>query len=392
MPWNEPGGGNRDPWSGGGGRGSDQGPPDLDEVLRKLSGRFGGLFGGRGGGDSSGGKGGSIGLLAVVVIALVVWFLFGFYIIQEGERGVVLRFGDFQDETMPGLHWHLPWPIETMERVDVDQVRSSQHRATMLTQDENIVDIEISVQYRVKSAEDYLFNVRLPDAPNQMTGTLYQVLESAVREVVGKSKMDFILGEGRAEVAVATRTLMQEILDDYKTGLDLSSVNLQQAQPPEAVQGAFADAIKAREDEVRFRNEAEAYSNSVIPEARGQAARVEEESNAYRERVIASAEGEAARFTQLLAEYQKAPKVTRDRLYLDTMESLLSNSSKIMMDVEGGNNLLYLPLDKLVDQSRFPGASSSGSGSYDGRSSGASSSSSGNSNDPRRSLRTREVR
>ena len=392
MPWNEPGGGNRDPWSGGG-RGGDQGPPDLDELLRKLSGKFGGLFGGgRGAGSSGGGRGGSIGLLTVLVIILIAWGLSGIYIISEGERGVVLRFGKFQSVQGPGPHWHIPYPIESMERVDVDQVRSSQHRATMLTQDENIIDIEISVQYRVKDPREYLFDVRLPDAPNQMTGTLYQTLESAVREVVGKSKMDFILGEGRAEVAQATRALMQETLDGYKTGLEVTTVNLQQAQPPEAVQGAFADAIKAREDEVRFRNQAEAYSNSVIPEARGQAARLGEEATAYRDQVVAIAQGEASRFTQLLTEYEKAPRVTRERLYIETVQEVLANSSKVMVDVKDSNNLLYLPLDRILQQSGgnagsgFAGSVGAGSLSLEPNSSAAGA-------DARsRNTRTREVR
>jgi membrane protease subunit HflK len=353
MPWNEPGGNNKDPWSGG--RGGDKGPPDLDELLKKLTGKFGGVFGGGGGdgGSTGGGRGSSIGLAAIIVVVLLAWGASGFYIISEGERGVVLRLGQFQAVTAPGLHWHIPYPIETMERVDVDQVRSSQHRATMLTQDENIIDIDISVQYRVKDAQNYLFEVRTPDVPNQQVGTLYQVMES---EVVGKSSMDFILSEGRAEVAQATRTLTQEILDAYKTGLEVVTVNLQQAQPPEPVQGSFEDAIKAREDEVRFRNEAEAYANSVIPEARGQAARLEEEATAYKEQVIAEAEGNASRFEQLLVEYQKAPRVTRERLYLDTIESVLTNSSMVVVDVEGGNNLLYLPLDRIIkEQGRLDG-------------------------------------
>jgi membrane protease subunit HflK len=360
MPWNEPGGGNRDPWSGGN-RGGDQGPPDLDEVLRKVSDKFGGLFGGRGGGGGGSGgglgRGGSAGLVTIIVVVLLGWLATGFYIIDEGDRGVVLRFGDFQTVTTPGLHWHIPFPIESMERVQIDQIRSSQHRGQMLTQDENIVDIDISVQYRIKSAEDYVFNVRMPDVPNQPAGTLYQTLESAVREAVGKSQMDFVLSEGRAEIAQSTRDLMQEILDDYETGLEVTTVNLEQAQPPEAVQGAFADAIKAREDEVRFRNEAEAYANSKIPEARGQSARIIEEATAYRDRVIAQAEGEADRFTQLLTEYELAPQVTRERLYLDAVESVLANSNKVMVDVDGGNNLLYLPLDRLVQDRARPGLS-----------------------------------
>ncbi|MGD8643922.1 MAG: FtsH protease activity modulator HflK [Chromatiales bacterium] len=391
MPWNEPGGNNKDPWSGG--RGGDKGPPDLDELLKKLTGKFGGIFGGGGGGDgggTGGGRGSSIGLAAIIVVVLLAWGASGFYIISEGERGVVLRLGQFQAVTAPGLHWHIPYPIETMERVDVDQVRSSQHRATMLTQDENIIDIDISVQYRVKDAENYLFEVRTPDVPNQQVGTLYQVMESAVREVVGKSSMDFILSEGRAEVAQATRTLTQEILDSYKTGLEVVTVNLQQAQPPEPVQGSFEDAIKAREDEVRFRNEAEAYANSVIPEARGQAARLEEEATAYKERVIAEAEGNASRFEQLLVEYQKAPRVTRERLYLDTMESVLTNSSMVVVDVEGGNNLLYLPLDRIIsEQGRIgPG----GLGSSSGSDSMSRSADAAKEDIRRRGLRSREVR
>jgi membrane protease subunit HflK len=336
------------------------------------------------------GRGGSAGLVTIIVVILLGWLATGFYIIDEGDRGVVLRFGEFQTVTTPGLHWHIPFPIESMERVQIDQIRSSQHRGTMLTQDENIVDIDISVQYRIKSAEDYVFNVRMPDVPNQPAGTLYQTLESAVREAVGKSQMDFVLSEGRAEIAQATRELMQQILDDYKTGLEVTTVNLEQAQPPEAVQGAFADAIKAREDEVRFRNEAEAYANSKIPEARGQAARVMEEATAYRDRAIARAEGEADRFSQLLSEYEKAPAVTRERLYLETVESVFANSNKVVVDVEGGNNLLYLPLDRLMgerDRSNLTLPQLD-------RSSGGLGSSSNTMSDDirRRSDRTREVR
>ncbi len=383
MPWNEPGGSNKDPWSS---RGGDQGPPDLDEILRKFSNRLGGIFGGGGGG-----RGGSAGLILVLFVVAVVWLFSGFYLVSEGERAVVLRFGAYQDTKEPGLQWHIPFPIEKREIVNIDQVRSAQHRATMLTQDENIVDIELSVQYRVKNAEDYTFNVRLPDAlTNQSLGTLYQVMESAVREIVGKNKMDFILGEGRAEIAASTQIVMQGILDEYRTGLQINTVNLQQAQPPEAVQGAFADAIKAREDEVRFRNEAESYANSIIPEARGQAARLEEESNAYKEQVIAQAEGEAARFTQLLREYEKAPRVTRERLYLDAFESVLSNSSKVIVDVEGGNNLMYLPLDKLMQG--HGGAAAGAFGAGVGGTAPRVPVSSDDESARRRSLRTREVR
>lgn len=359
MAWNEPGG-NKDPW---GGRGGDQGPPDLDEIVRKMQDKMGGLFGGRKGGAarSGGGNGGgffTIGLIAAV--AAVVWLLFGFYIVDEGRRGVELRFGQFSQSTMPGLHWHAPYPIESVELVDVEQRRfvevgyrsaggsgtSAQQtvprEALMLTQDENIVDIRVAVQYQVKDARDYLFNVRDPDS------TLKQATESAIREVIGKSKMDFVLTEGRAEVAIQAKSLIQATLDQYNAGLLVTTVNLQDAQPPEEVQGAFVDAIKAREDEQRQKQEAQAYSNDIIPKARGAAARILEEAAGYKLSVIAKAEGEASRFSQMLTEYTKAPEVTRKRLYLDTMEEVFANSNKVTVDVSKSNNLLYLPLDQML--------------------------------------------
>lgn len=347
MPWNEPGSGNKDPWSK---KPRDQGPPDLDELLRKLSSRFGGLFGGKGGaggGVGGGGgvsKGSSIGIGVIGGILLIGWLISGFYIVGAGEAGVELRFGAFRITTGPGPHWHIPYPIETVEIVNVTEIRSAQHKATMLTQDENIVDVELAVQYLVKSPEDYVFQVRLPDA------SLRQAMESAVREVVGKSKMDYILAEGRAQIADDTKQLLQTVLDDYKTGLLVTTMNMQQAQPPEQVQDAFADAIKAREDEVRFRNEAEAYSNGIIPQARGEAARIEQEASAYQSKVMSKAEGESARFLKLLAQYAKAPNVTRERLFLDAVESVLSSSSKVLVDIKQGNNLLVLPLDKIMTQ------------------------------------------
>ncbi len=380
MPWNEPGGSNKDPWSR---KPSDQGPPDLDELLRKLTGKFGGIFGGKPGSGSGSGKGPSLGLGLVIAVVAIVWLGSGFYIVSAGEAGVELRFGAFQEVTDPGPHWHIPYPIEAVEVINVDEVRDAQHKATMLTQDENIVDIELAVQYRIKSPEDYLFQVRLPDP------TLRQAMESALREVVGKSKMDFILGEGRAEIADDTKRLMQGILDDYKTGLLVTTVNLQQAQPPEQVQGDFADAIKAREDEVRFKNEAEAYANGILPQARGEAARVEQESNAYMERVIAKATGEAARFLKLMEEYQKAPEVTRERLYLDAIESVFSRSNKVLMDAKGTNNLMYLPLDKLFQRGAGVGMSSDTDGT--GMASRNSSSTMLDTR-PRRSTRLREGR
>ncbi|MBL8254736.1 MAG: FtsH protease activity modulator HflK [Candidatus Competibacter sp.] len=396
MAWNEPGGGNRDPWSGGG---RDQGPPDLDEVIRKLSGKFSALLGGRrggGGGGSDNGASGSgfagIGLI-VFIIAAVGWLIASIYIVDEGTRGVVLRFGRYLETTLPGPHVRI-FPIDRVEIVNVEQVRfreigyrsgsggnrqpavrSVPKEALMLTQDENIVDVRLAVQYQVSDPRAYLFNVFDPES------VLVQVVESAAREAIGKSTMDFVLTEGRSEVVADIKALSQRILDDYPpeapgggvsaegeaggkqpesaravnpadsgkgAGLRIITVNLQDAQPPEEVQDAFADAIKAREDEQRLKNEAEAYSNEVIPRARGQAARRLQEALAYKEQVIAQAQGEASRFELLLAAYQKAPELTRERLYLETLETVLSQTSKVLLDAQGTHNLLYLPLDRLL--------------------------------------------
>ena len=356
MAWNEPGGGNKDPWGQGGGN---QGPPDLDELIRKLQAKFGGLFGGgrKGGGAATGGGGGgflSIGLL--LGIGVLVWLASGIYIIDEGKRGVVLRFGEFHAITGPGPHWHVPYPVDSVEVVDVALRRFEEigyrttagrsvvvpKEALMLTRDENIVNVQMAVQYQVSDPREFLFNVRDPRA------SLQQAAESALREVVGKSNMDFVLTEGRSDVVMQVRALMQMMLDDYQAGLLVSEVSMQDVQPPEEVQGAFSDAIRAREDEQRFKNEAEAYSNDIIPRARGQSARLLEEANAYKESQVARAEGEASRFTQLLTEYKRAPEVTRKRLYLETMEEVLRNSSKVLVDVKDGNSLMYLPLDRMV--------------------------------------------
>jgi membrane protease subunit HflK len=349
MAWNEPGGsGGKDPW---GGRNNEQGPPDLDEVVKKLQDKFNGLFGGggnRGGSSSTSGGMGASGMGLIVVLLAVVWGVSGFYTIQEGIRGVVMQFGAYNETTMPGLHWY-PRFIQSVEQVNVDNVRSIElgfrgDESLMLTQDENIIDIKFAVQYQVKDARNYLFNVREPDE------TLRQAMETSVREIVGKSEMDFIITGGRADVVDRAQALMQAILDQYQSGLVISSLNMQDAQAPQQVQGAFADAVKAREDEVRFKNEAEAYANDVLPKARGQAARLLEEANAYKEQVIAEAEGETKRFLSVLEQYIKAPSVTRKRLYLDTIESVLSQSSKVVVDTKGNNNLLYLPLDKLMQR------------------------------------------
>lgn len=353
MAWNEPGSsGGKDPW---GGRKDEQGPPDLDEVVKKLQDKLGGLFGGGGSGGSSkpsSGGMGTGGMMVILVLLIVAWGLSGLYTVHEGTRGVVLQLGAYKETTMPGLQWY-PRFYQSVERVNVDNVRSLElgirgDESLMLTQDENIVDIKFAVQYQIKDARDYLFNVRDPDE------TLRQAMETSVREIVGKREMDFIITGGRAEVGALAQELMQGILDQYQAGLVISSLNMQDAQAPQQVQGAFADAVKAREDEVRFKNEAEAYSNDVLPTARGQAARLLEEANAYKEQVIAEAEGETARFLSVLTQYKLAPNVTRKRLYIDAMESVLSSSSKVVVDTKGNNNLLYLPLDKLMQ--REPGS------------------------------------
>ena len=268
----------------------------------------------------------------------------GFYKIEEAERGIILRFGKHVDTTQSGLHWHWPTPIESVTKVDITKVHPVPLRATMLTQDENIVDIEGTIQYQVADATAYLFNVRTPEI------SLSQAAESALRESIGTSKMDFVITEGRGQIAFQVEKLLQEIMDAYGTGIKVIKVNILDAKPPEAVKDAFDDVTQAREDEVRLINEAEAYRNEVLPKARGAAARLREEADAYSQEVIARSEGEADRFSQLLSAYQKAPDVTRDRLYLDMMESVLGNSSKVLVDIEGNNNLLYLPLDKLMSR------------------------------------------
>jgi membrane protease subunit HflK len=368
MGWNEPGGnGSKDPW---GNRNNDDGPPDIDEVVRKIQDKVTGIFGGKGkGGGSpstpSGNAPGNIAIMIVVILAALAYLAFDMgHIIQAGERGVVLRFGAFETILEPGLNIRLPRPIEKVEKINIDQIRTVTHKATMLTQDENIVDIEMAVQYRIKDAYDYQFNVLAPDA------VLRGSTESAVREVIGKSVMDFVLTEGRSKIAADIKLLIQGILDSYKAGLVVTSVNMQPSKPPEQVKSAFDDAIKSREDEQRLINEAEAYRNEIIPKARGGAARQREEANAYKAQVVARATGQASRFTQLLLEYQKAPDVTRQRLYLDTVETVLSSTNKVMLDAKGGNNVMYLPLDKLIDrpartgnlQQRILDSEASGSG------------------------------
>ena len=348
MAWNEPGGnGDKDPWSNNRGKRGNQGPPDLDEIFKNLQKKFGSLFGGKGGSSGGGGgliSGGGFGIGLVIAILFVFWMATGFYKVEEAERGVVFRFGEHVYTVQKGLHWHFPTPIESVEKVDITKVYTIPLNSTMLTQDENIVDILGTVQYQIDDAAKYLFNVRDPEI------SLSQVTESALRQSIGRSKMDYVITEGRGEIAIQVKGIIQEIVNNYQTGLTIFKVNIQNAKPPEAVKDAFDDVTQAREDEERFKNEAEAYRNEVLPKARGESARMREEAEAYQNEVIARAEGEAVRFKQLLKEYKKAPAITRDRLYIDMMESVLSNSSKVMVDVEGGNNLLYLPLDKLMER------------------------------------------
>jgi len=352
MAWNDPQWGNKD-------NRKNSGPPDLDELWRRVNQRLNSMFGGKGSGGGDGfsppaglpGGGNLVGLLIGVLV--LVWVASGFYIVDTGQRGMVLRFGKYVETTEPGPRWHLPWPIESREIVNVDQVRTVEigyrnnvkskvlKESLMLTDDENIIDLQFAVQYILKDPVEFLFVNRSPE------DSALQIAETAMREIVGKNKMDFVLYEGRAEIAARAKQLMQDIHDRHKTGISISQVTLQNIQPPEQVQAAFDDAVKAGQDRERLKNEAEAYSNDVVPRARGLASRLKEEAEGYKQSVIANAEGEASRFSQIFAEYQKAPQVTRQRIYLDTMQTVMNNTSKILVDQKGGNSLLYLPLDKL---------------------------------------------
>jgi membrane protease subunit HflK len=362
MSLNDPNwgrGGSRGPQGPGGGN---QGPPDLDELWRNFNRRLGEIFRRRprGAGDepprppSARGIGGGAG--ALVALVLMVWLASGFYIVVEGTRGVVLTFGKFAKETTSGLNWRMPWPIQSHEIVNLSQVRTLEvgyrnnvrtkvlKESLMLTDDENIVDLQFAVQYLVKDAKDFTFNVRRPDE------SAMQIAETAMREVIGKHRMDAILYETQVDVANRARDLMQAIHDRYNTGITVSTVTIQNAQPPEQVQAAFDDAVKAGQDRERQKNEGQAYANDVIPRARGAASRLFQEADGYKQRVIANAEGDASRFKQVLTEYAKAPQVTRERIYIDTMREILSSTNKIMMDYRGSGNLLMLPLDKILQQ------------------------------------------
>jgi len=351
MAWNEPGNnsgnnGNKDPWGGRNNNNGD-GPPDLDEVIRNLFGAFGGKKKrGGGNGGASGGSGPSFTpiFMVVLVVAALFFAIKGFGVVNEQERAVVLRLGKYVDTKGPGWRWNPPL-IDQVFTENVTRVREWSTQEEMLTQDLNIVDIKLSVQYSIMDAKDFVLNVKSPEI------SLQQAANSALRHVVGSEQMHDVLTEGRAAIAIEVRNRLQDYLEDYTTGILVDKVNIEDSNPPRAVQDAFDDVIKAREDEERFQNEAQAYANAVVPEAEGEAERMKAAAQAYKEEVIAKAEGEAERFELLLGEYEKAPEVTRRRLYLETVQDVLASSSKVMVDVEGGNNMMYLPLDKIVESS-----------------------------------------
>ena len=336
MAWNQPGGDKKDPW----GR-KNQNNPDLDNIFKEISKFMNSLF-------KSDNTGIHLQRKKCEYIGwcnLIIYLLSGIYIVNDGERGVVLQFGKFIEITGPGPHF-VPRLIRNYEIVDVSKIRSVQQKAVMLTEDENIVSVNFAIQYDIKDASDFIFNLRDPEETLRAAG------ESSIREVLGKNKMDFVITDGRESIASSTQDLLQSVLDEYNSGINVQTVNILEAQPPEQVQDAFADAIRAREDEQRFINEAVAYKNEIIPLARGEAKQIIEEAKAYKVKLINAAEGEALRFKQLFSEYEKSPVVTRERLYLESVESVLGNTTKVMIDIEGGNNLLYLPLDKILESKK----------------------------------------
>jgi modulator of FtsH protease HflK len=349
---------------------NNEGPPDLDEVFKDLNQKLNRMFGGKGGQGGPRANGPApqpLPVAPILGLVALIWLGSGFYIVDQGSRGVVLRFGKHVETTTPGPRWHLPFPIETVENVNLEQVRTIElgyrsfegesgrskepRESLMLTDDENIIDLQVAVQYNLKSVEDYQFSNRSTEE------SVRGIAETAIREIAGKSKMDFVLYEGRDEVAAKAKKLMQEMLDRYKSGVHIVNVTMQNAQPPEQVQAAFDDAVKAKQDLERQKNEGQAYANDVIPKARGTAARLAEEASGYKLRVENEAKGNADRFEQVLAQYNKAPEVTRQRLYIDAQEQILSNTSKVLVDQKGGNSLLYLPLDKLMATSGAGGSS-----------------------------------
>lgn len=345
MAWNDPGR-NRNPW----GNRPDKGAADLDEALRNLQRKLSGMLGGGGAGGGDGNRGDAGGMMrgfgvgTVALVLLAIWAATGLYKVDAAERAVVTRFGDYVATTEPGLRWHMPWPIETRQIINVESVEGFSNQTRMLTSDENLVDINIAVQYRRADPVAYAFNVREPES------TLGEVSESAIREIVGRSTLDFVLEQGRQEITAKTRELIQRTLDSYQSGIEVTTANLQGVSVPDQVQSAQRDAIKAREDKERLGLEAQAYANDILPKAKGSAARQMEDSQAYKARIVADAEGEASRFAQLLEAYERAPGVTRQRLYYETMEEVLGNTNKVLVDTKGTGNMIYLPLDKLLER------------------------------------------
>ncbi len=343
MAWNEPGnnGKNNDPWNQGG---KNQGPPDMDEVIRNLSKKLGGIFGGKKGGSSDNNNGGSAALVLVLVVGLIGWLFSGIYTIKESERGVILRFGQYHSEVNPGINWK-PTFIDQVLPVDISSVETLKADGFMLTQDQNLVRVTFEVQYRVEDPRLYKFAVVDPDS------SLRQATDAALRYVIGHSLMDDVLTKGRELIRQNTRVELEAIVKPYNLGLEIVDVNFRDARPPEEVKAAFDDAIAAQEDEQRFIQEATAYARAIEPEARGRVNRVMQESEAYKQQSQLKAQGEVARFEKLLPEYIASPQVTRERLYLETMEQVYGNTSKVLVDVKNGNNIMYLPLDKMLNQS-----------------------------------------
>ncbi|AZQ82915.1 FtsH protease activity modulator HflK [Colwellia sp. Arc7-635] len=341
MAWNEPGNSDKDPWKNKGGK--NQGPPDLDDLLKDIGNKFGGIFGGKKSGGDSGKNFSSIGIMILLVVAILVYAFNGFYTIKEAEKGIVLRFGQYAGMVEPGLSWKWTF-VDRIIPVDMQTTRNLPSSGFMLTKDENVVRVEMEIQYRVVDARNYVFSVTNADE------SLSESLDSALRYVVGHAKMDDILTSGREEVRQSVWQELEKIIEPYKLGLIITDVNFKDARPPEEVKDAFDDAIAAQEDEVRFLREAEAYARGIEPRARGRVKRLEQEALAYKAQVLLDAEGDVARFNKLLPEYQAAPEVTRQRMYLTSMEKVYSNTSKVMVDVDGGNNMIYLPLDKIMQQ------------------------------------------
>jgi len=342
MPWKEPGKGDKDPWNSG-----DQQPPDLEEVFRNVNNRLKAIFGGSGNNDKrKSGSSGNGGIFGVLAVALLLWIGFdSVHIVDQAEQGIVLRFGAYNRTLEPGINLTLPRPFETLFKVNVSSVRSIEDRANMLTEDENLVEFNYKVQFRVASAQDFLFRVRSPES------TVRDAAESALRESVGTNRLDAILeGIQRETIRIETQRVLQETLDRYQAGIQISEFTLEDVNVPVAVREAYSDVIRAREDKERFIEEARVHANSVIPEARGQAARVVQEAEGYKEATVAVAQGEAERFSLLLGEYEKAPEITRKRMYLETMEYVLANNNKVLLQVRDSNSLMYLPLDKLMER------------------------------------------